>query len=78
MVEESRLAHVSVVLVRPRQPENVGFVARAVANHGLGPLILVNPTVFDPEQARWSAPGARHIIDEIQIYGTLNEAVSEF
>ena len=76
VVQESSLAHISVIL--KRQPENVGFVARAVANHGLGPFVLVNPTVFDPERARWSAPGARHIIDGIQIFGTLTEAVSSF
>jgi TrmH family RNA methyltransferase len=72
------LSHISVVLVRPRQPENVGYVARAVANHGLGPLILVNPKIFDPERARWSAPGARDRIDEARIVGSIQEAVADF
>ena len=72
------LRRISVVLVRPRQPENIGFVARAVANHGLGPLILVEPTVFDPERARWSAPGAKDRINNVRIFGRIEDAVRDF
>lgn len=71
------LAHVTVVLVRPQQSGNVGAAARAIANHGLGRLILVDPPAFDPEEARWMAPHARHIIDELRMVGSVAEAVAD-
>lgn len=71
------LGHVDVVLVRPRQPGNVGAVARAIANHGLGRLVLVAPPAFDPERARWMAPGAHGVLDDARIVNTLAEAVVE-
>lgn len=70
------LEHVSVVLVRPRQPGNVGTAARAIANHGLGGLVLVDPPGFDPERARWMAPGAGHVIDGARFVSSVEEAVA--
>lgn len=67
---------VGVVLVRPQQPGNIGTVARAIANHGLGRLTLVSPQGFDPDRARWMAPEAHHIIDGARFVGTVSEAVS--
>jgi tRNA/rRNA methyltransferase len=66
-----------VVLVRPRQSENIGFVARAVANHGIGALVLVDPPAFDPERARWSAPGARQVVNRARIVASIAEAVED-
>jgi tRNA/rRNA methyltransferase len=71
------LTHVTVVLVRPQQSGNVGAAARAIANHGLGRLILVDPPAFDPEEARWMAPHARHVIDELRLVGSVAEAVAD-
>jgi len=71
------LAHVQIVLVRPQQSGNVGAAARAVANHGLGRLVLVDPPSFDPDEARWMAPHARHIVDAARIVGSVGEAVAD-
>lgn len=71
------LRHVQIVLVRPQQAGNVGAAARAVANHGLGGLVLVDPPAFDPEEARWMAPHARHVVDAARIVGSIAEAVSD-
>lgn len=71
------LSEIQVVLVRPRGPANVGVVARAVANHGLGGLVLVAPAAFDPDEARWKAPGAHEIIDRARIVATVDQAVAE-
>lgn len=38
------LSRVRIVLVRPREPGNVGSAARVAANFGLGELVLVQPT----------------------------------
>ncbi|MEL6344201.1 MAG: TrmH family RNA methyltransferase [Myxococcota bacterium] len=68
---------VHVVLVRPQQPGNIGTVARAIANHGLGPLILVDPPGFDPDLARWMAPEAHHIINRARFVATVRDAVAD-
>jgi tRNA/rRNA methyltransferase len=41
----------AVILVRPRFPENIGMVARAMANMGADDLILVSPERFDKNRA---------------------------
>lgn len=71
------LSQVTVVLVRPRGPANVGMAARAVANHGLAGLTLVAPQAFDPDEARWRGPGATHIIDRARIVASVPEAVAD-
>lgn len=68
--------HVSIVLIRPQHSGNIGAVARSIANHGLGQLILVDPPAFDPDRARWMAPHAHHIIDEAKFVGSVEDAVS--
>ncbi len=45
------LHNLSVILVRPRFPENIGMAARAMANMGAGELILVSPERWEPEKA---------------------------
>jgi len=61
--------------VAPRSPGNVGATARAIANHGLGRLVLVAPPHFDPDRARWMAPRAHAHIDRALIVGTVHEAI---
>lgn len=39
------LANLRVVLVRPREPGNVGSAARVATNFGLGELVLVQPSL---------------------------------
>ncbi|MEC7985609.1 MAG: RNA methyltransferase [Myxococcota bacterium] len=69
--------HVSVILVRPQHSGNIGAVARSIANHGLGPLIMVDPPAFDPDRARWMAPHASHIIDKALFTANLSQAVAD-
>ncbi len=71
------LSQVDIVLVRPRGNRNIGAAARAIANHGLGRLILVDPPAFDPEQARWMAPGAHAVLDAARLVATVPQAVAE-
>ena len=70
------LSHITVVLVRPQQPGNIGVAARAIANHGIGRLALVAPPHFDPERARWMAPKSHHVIDNAHYCETVEEAVA--
>ena len=64
-----------VVLVEPQHPGNVGAAARAMKNMGLSRLVIVAPPAYDPEQARWMAPGCADLLAEMRIVGTLDEAL---
>lgn len=64
-----------VVLVEPLQPGNVGAAARAMKNFGLRRLVLVAPPAYDPEQARWMAPGCDDLLASARIVGSLDEAL---
>jgi TrmH family RNA methyltransferase len=64
-----------VVLMEPQHPGNVGAVARAMKNMGLDRLVIVNPPAYDPEQARWMAPGCREILANARIVPSLDEGL---
>lgn len=64
-----------LVLVQPLSPENVGSSVRAMANFGLRRLILVDPPAWDPETARWLAPGCAELIRDARVVATLDEAL---
>jgi TrmH family RNA methyltransferase len=67
--------HITIVLVRPQQPGNIGLAARALANHGITKLVLVQPQGFDADRARWMAPKAHHIINNARFCSSIQEAV---
>lgn len=67
-----------IVLVEPQLGENIGMVARAMANFGLSELRLVNPRDGWPsEKARAAASKADHVIDATQVFDTLEQAIAD-
>ena len=67
-----------IVLVEPQLGENIGMVARAMANFGLAELRLVNPRDGWPsEKARSAASKADHVIDGVVVYETLDQAIAD-
>jgi tRNA/rRNA methyltransferase len=67
-----------VVLVQPQLGENIGAAARAMANFGLSRLRLVKPQQGWPnERARVMASGADRILDDVELFGTLAEAIAD-
>jgi len=68
-----------IVLVRPRNPLNIGAAARAMANFGLEELIVVDP--HPPvwanalEEARRSGIGAEAVLRDSRCVPTLDEAL---
>lgn len=72
-VEFSRLR---VVLVAPRNPLNIGAVARAMSNFGFRTLRLVNPFQPSFREAR-SAVGASEILANAERFKTVAEAVAD-
>jgi tRNA/rRNA methyltransferase len=68
----------AVILVEPQLADNIGMVARAMANFGLDELRLVNPRDGWPnEKARIAASGANYIIDDAQAYATFEDAIAD-
>jgi tRNA/rRNA methyltransferase len=66
----------AVVLVEPQLGENIGMVARAMANFGLADLRLVNPRDGWPnEKATAAASGASHVTDNVRVFETLEPAL---
>ncbi|MFN7027357.1 MAG: RNA methyltransferase [Pseudorhizobium sp.] len=68
----------AIILVEPQLGENIGMVARAMANFGLAELRLVNPRDGWPsEKARAAASKADHVIDRTSVFDTLEEAIRD-
>lgn len=68
----------SILLMEPQLADNIGMVARGMANFGLDDLRLVAPRDGWPnEKARIAASGANYIIDDAGAFDTLGEAMSD-
>ncbi|TCA30433.1 RNA methyltransferase [Rhizobium leguminosarum bv. viciae] len=68
----------AIILVEPQMGENIGMVARAMANFGLAELRLVNPRDGWPnEKALATASKADHVIETTKVYDTLEQAVAD-
>ncbi|RCL01549.1 MAG: tRNA/rRNA methyltransferase [Candidatus Tokpelaia sp. JSC085] len=67
-----------IILIEPQLPENIGMVARAMANFGLTELRLVNPRAkFPCKKANATARRAGHVIKSTVVFKTLHHAVSD-
>lgn len=75
----SPLDSITIVLVRPRVAENIGAAARVAYNMGINQLILVsNSTPARKPMAKMATHKAVHLIDDLPIFPTLEEALSDF
>ncbi len=67
-----------VVLVRPQLADNIGAVARAMANGGLFHLRLVAPRDGWPQPRAWAnSSGADRILDALTLYDSVDGAVAD-
>jgi tRNA/rRNA methyltransferase len=67
-----------VILVEPQLGENIGMAARAMGNFGLTRLRIVNPRDGWPNvHARRAASGADHILDKVELFDTVEQAVAD-
>jgi tRNA/rRNA methyltransferase len=77
---EGQASHLApiIILVGPQMGENIGAVARAMANFGLSELRLVAPRDGWPNPLAYpTASGADQILDEAKVFGTTQEAISD-
>lgn len=67
-----------IILCEPQLGQNIGMVARAMANFGLFELRLVNPRDGWPnEYATKAASGANYVIEETRVFETVEGAISD-
>ena len=76
MSTEPPAAQISIILVRPQSPGNIGAAARAMHNMGLERLALVAPEHFPHPEARMMACHAEHLLHQAVVYDSLAAAVA--
>lgn len=69
-------ANCKIVLVRPRNPNNIGAVARAMKNFGFLELAVVVPFAPTWNEAV-SAVNAEEVLTQARVFDTLAEAVAD-
>jgi TrmH family RNA methyltransferase len=70
------LSSVSIVLVEPTHPGNIGAAARAMRNMGLTRLRLVRPAAFPSAEATALAAGARDVLAATTVHDDLESALA--
>lgn len=74
----SHLATIKIVLVEPSHPGNVGACARAMKNMGLGRLTIAGDcSAIQDKQAAILASGAEDVLDRLETYDNLSQAVAD-
>ena len=67
----------SIILVSPARPENVGAAARAMKTMGFADLRIVASDAHEQEGARRVAHGSGDVLDNITVYPTLADALHD-
>ncbi len=75
MAGDDRLRNIAVVLVEPARPENVGAAARAMKTMGLSRLLVTGTGIWRSGKAKAVAVGAGDVLEGVEEYATLAEAV---
>src|SRR5207249_9751314 len=70
------LARLRFILVRPRNPQNLGAAARALRSAGIERLTLVDPRTGDYETARRVAVHSEQLLEAKRVVPTLEEALA--
>lgn len=76
MLAEAQRDRIDIVLVSPRNPLNIGAVARAMANFGFARLAVVAPFEAHWREAK-SAVGVPELLKNARETATLAEAIAE-
>lgn len=77
LVDQGARLRIVVVLVEPKDPRNIGAVARAMSNLSVTDLRLVTPEPFDLVMAKGVACWGGHLLDSLQTFDSLSDAVSD-
>lgn len=74
---ESRLNAVRVVLYEPQDHVNIAATVRAMKNMGVSQLRLIRPVEYDPYRLEGIAHGTQDLIEAIEIYPDVEDAVAD-
>ena len=69
--------NIRIVLVRPRDPRNVGAACRAMKCMGITSLAIVADAIIDPTQARTLAHGAADVLENAVVFPDVRTAVAD-
>jgi tRNA/rRNA methyltransferase len=70
------LKNVSIILSRPRYPENIGAAARVMRNMGCEQLIVVDPQNCDLSRVlKMATHAAIEVVEQMQVYEDLPTAL---
>jgi len=73
------LKNISIVLYRPRYPENIGAAARAICNMGIDHLVVVDPQNCDLTRiCKMATHAALDVVEQMMVYDTLNHALADY
>lgn len=78
-MEPINLSNVTIILHRPRFPENIGSAARAVANMGLSNIRVVEPEDYDLTKIlKLATHAVMPVVSAIEVFDNLAEAVAPY
>ncbi|WP_370977955.1 tRNA (cytosine(32)/uridine(32)-2'-O)-methyltransferase TrmJ [Agaribacterium sp. ZY112] len=69
--------NITIVMINTTHPGNIGAAARALKNMGMRKLVLVDPKEYPTAKATWRAANAVDVLDQVEVVGTLEEAVAD-
>ncbi len=79
MGQRANLNNITIVLNKPRYPENIGAATRAACNMGIERLAVVAPENYDVERVmRLATHAASHVAEKITRYDDLQTALAPF
>ncbi|MBN1276501.1 MAG: RNA methyltransferase [Deltaproteobacteria bacterium] len=79
MTHRINLDNISIFLVQPQIPENIGAVARAMNNMGLSRLVIVSPKNYDHQRVlKMATRGSVNVVDALEFHEDLKEALGPY
>jgi tRNA/rRNA methyltransferase len=73
------LDNISIVLMEPKYPENIGAAARCAMNMGISQLIVVRDEAPDQEKMlKMATHKAAHLIEDLKRFTNLKDALAPF
>lgn len=71
------LEALSIIVVEPETPGNIGSIARACKNCGISSIILVNPCEFDCDETYRFGKNAKDLIQKIKVVSSLEDCLAD-
>jgi tRNA/rRNA methyltransferase len=79
MSHRIRMDHITIVLNKPRHPENIGSAARAACNMGIKQLVVVDPENLDMQRVSALAThAAAAVVSNMRHFDDLATALADF